>query len=249
MKKRTPFSARRIPLLAILAVCAALGSVIAMRYASNRVTRELLQITTPRQSAIITTQAQNSATNVPDPRLESEPAAEIEPEPTTAKPTTAPSTTKASSQTTAASTQKQAAALQNDSFILPVKETKVLKTYSPAALLFSETMGDWRTHDGVDFAAEAGSDVLSVGNGVVTKVVSDSRWGYIVEADYGTFTARYCGVTQDSAVKIDQTLHTGDVIGVLAVPPVESAEQSHLHFETLRDGVLADPLQALGKIR
>lgn len=105
----------------------------------------------------------------------------------------------------------------------------------------NKTMGDWRTHLGTDFKAEKGADVLSVGNGTVQKVISDTKLGYTIEIDHGTFTARYCGLAQDSAAKIGQSVEKGSVIGKLEGVPVESEEEPHLHLEIIKDSVKIDP--------
>ncbi|MBQ2889674.1 MAG: peptidoglycan DD-metalloendopeptidase family protein, partial [Clostridia bacterium] len=56
----------------------------------------------------------------------------------------------------------------------------VLKGYSETAV-YSETMGDWRAHTGIDYAAEKGSEVQSVWDGTVTRVYKDKLWGSCVE--------------------------------------------------------------------
>ncbi len=108
-------------------------------------------------------------------------------------------------------------------------------------------MGDWRIHAAIDFLGEKGSDVVSVGDGRVTKVIADPSRGYCIEVDHGEFTARYCGIEQGTAVGIDDEVKKGDLIGKLGDIPCESAQESHLHFETITDGVSIDPIKALGK--
>ena len=46
----------------------------------------------------------------------------------------------------------------------PVKG-QVLRSFSVETLAYDATMGDWRTHSGVDIAAEAGLKVLAAGDG------------------------------------------------------------------------------------
>ena len=53
----------------------------------------------------------------------------------------------------------------------PVKG-QVLRTFTAEALAYDPTMGDWRTHCGVDIAAEAGLKVLAAGEGQVEEVYS-----------------------------------------------------------------------------
>lgn len=129
-------------------------------------------------------------------------------------------------------------------YILPC-EGEIIRPYSPEIPIYCETMGDWRTHSGVDFAVKESEEVLSVGDGKVSKVIVDSAYGYTVEVDYGDFTARYCGLKQGECVGINQILNKGDFVGKVADVPVENKQGVHLHFEIVRDGDYADPIKTL----
>ena len=228
---------KRMYLVAVLAVVAVLGSALAVRHMTNKLTRGLTQFAT-RPTV---TDARQDVRDKPDPR-----ETELFTVTTTAAPTTTqPATTKPA--TTAPTTVPAAAKPQSRTYRLPLDDTKAVKEYSPTVPVKNETMGDWRVHGGVDFAAKEGDKVYAVGDGVVKKVTSDENWGYVIEVDHGAFTARYCAVQQDGAVPIGKTLHKGDVIGVVAVSPAEQADGCHLHFECLRSGALIDPLDALGE--
>ena len=122
---------------------------------------------------------------------------------------------------------------------------KIIREYSPEIPVYCETMEDWRTHSGVDFAVKEDEEVLSVGKGKVSRVLVDSVYGYTVEVDYGDFVARYCGLEQGTCVGIDQLLNKGDSIGKVATVPCESKSDKHLHFEIIRNGDYADPIKTL----
>ncbi len=229
---------KRLCLLLALAVAAVLGSALTVRHMTNRLTRGLTQFAT-RPTV---TEARQDVRDAPDPR-ETE---RFTMPPTTAAPTTTKPTTTAPAATAAPTAAAAAAKPQSATFRLPLNGTTLAKDYSPTVPVKNETMGDWRIHGGVDFAAKEGDRVFAVGDGVVTKVTSDESWGYVIEADHGAFTARYCAVQQDGAAPIGKTLHKGDVIGVVAVPPAEQADGCHLHFEVLRAGAPCDPMEALG---
>ena len=248
---RKEVKAKRYSIVAIVALCAVFSSMLVMRHAAKRMTNEILQITSPTTTSAA--QAENEVRDVPDPRMslpgdETQPTlpTEAEPEKTTTRTVAQPTTQAAPPSTTEAPVTEAAVHVKNDHFVLPIENAQIVKQYSPDVLLFSETMRDWRTHSGVDFAADAGSEVRSVGNGTVCKVVSDPQRGYTIEIDYGTFTGRYCALSQDGAVGIETEVHTGDVIGTLADMPLESADAPHLHFEALQNGEPVDPMQALG---
>lgn len=134
--------------------------------------------------------------------------------------------------------------ISNDSYVLPLTE-KIQKGFSPDSPVYDETMGDWRVHTGIDFSAEKGSEVKSVGNGKVTKVMSDASWGYVVEIDHGDFTARYCGLTQGTTVKNGETVEKGDTVGKLGEIPCENEQEDHLHFEVVKNEKKVDPISAM----
>lgn len=132
----------------------------------------------------------------------------------------------------------------NQSFMMP-HDGKIIKNFSPEIPLYCETMNDWRTHSGIDIAVKEGDEVLSVGNGKVTKVLTDSSFGYTVEVDYGSFIARYCGMKQGNCVGINDILSKGDSIGVIDTVPCESKSEPHLHFEVLVEGKIENPLKVI----
>lgn len=243
MKQAGPLPLKkRFYVLLALAVVAVLGSALTVRHMTNKLTRGLTQFAT-RQTV---TEARQIVQDAPDPRD----TEQFTMPPLTTKPTSAAPTTTKPETTTAAATEPTsvaaAAAPQRETFRLPLNGTKAVKDYSPTVPVKNATMGDWRVHGGIDFAAKEGDKVYAVGDGTVKKVTSDEAWGYVIEVDHGAFLARYCAVQQDGAVPIGKTLRKGDVIGVVAVPPAEQADGCHLHFEVLRAGALCDPMELLG---
>lgn len=190
-----------------------------------------------------TEQAKAEKKDEKDPRI-TETTAESQ---TTVKPTTAaPSTTKAPNESTtlAPTTEKPTKAdYGNTTYILPC-EDEILKDYSPTPA-YDETMDDWRVHKAIDFTCERGTPVYSVGNGLVTKVYSDTSYGYCIEIDYGDFTGRYCGLEQGTTVKLDTVMKKGDTVGKTGDLPCESGQEPHFHFEVLKDGKNVDPIEEI----
>lgn len=125
----------------------------------------------------------------------------------------------------------------------------ILKDYSAGTMVKSKTMNDWRTHNGVDFTGEQGSEIRAVCGGVVREITADASWGNIIVIEHENgCTARYCGI-ENASVKEGEMVARDDVIGTLGVIPCESADASHLHFEVLRNGKFADPVEALSMQR
>ena len=117
---------------------------------------------------------------------------------------------------------------------------ELLGKYSGDELVYNATLGDWRTHNGVDAAAAAGDEVPAVKGGRVSVVEDDALWGGVVEiVDANGCTWRYCGVTPSCVVGGDAA--AGDVIGVVAAIPAEADLASHVHLECLKDGAWMKP--------
>lgn len=122
---------------------------------------------------------------------------------------------------------------------------KIKKDFSLTTPQYNSTMGDWRVHSGIDIEAQEGEKVLSVSEGVVSKVYVDRNWGYVIEVDHGDFLARYCSISQDDAVGIGDKVKKGSVIGTVYDIPCESEDGIHLHFETEKDGKLVNPVDII----
>ncbi len=148
-------------------------------------------------------------------------------------------TTTATSTTTTTTTTAVA-----DLFILPFGNA-VQKAYSDGQPAYSLTMGDWRTHDGTDFAGELGQKVKALADGKVTAVTESPMWGTVITVDHGMeVISRYYGVKP--AVKAGDSVKVGDQLGTLIEIPCESADAPHLHLEMSIDGKTVDPVAAIG---
>lgn len=126
---------------------------------------------------------------------------------------------------------------------IPPIAGELMQPYSAGELVKSPTTGIWATHNGADYAAEIGSEVLAVLDGTVTEIVRDPLWGVCVtllHAD-GTQT-RYCGLNENLEVMAGQVLERGTVLGTLGdTNETEGALAAHLHFEVLCNDKYADP--------
>lgn len=110
-------------------------------------------------------------------------------------------------------------------------------------LTYSQTLDEWMTHSGIDIAAERGTGVKAAADGTVSEIKTDPRFGVTVILDHadGTRTV-YANLAGDEMVTVNQKVLTGEIIGSVGNTAVfESAEQSHLHFEVLKDNVPVNP--------
>ena len=123
----------------------------------------------------------------------------------------------------------------------------MLRGFSVETLAYDQTMGDWRTHSGVDIAAEEGLKVLAPGKGEVTQVYDDPMMGSTVVISHPDGHSSLCANLADIQVAVGDQVDTGAVIGVVGGGAMaESAMPSHLHLEmTAEDGGPVDPLTVL----
>lgn len=120
---------------------------------------------------------------------------------------------------------------------------EVLNEYSWGELT-KAAGGVWRTHDGVDIAAEVGENVKSMTSGTVTSIYSDPLWGNCVVIDHGeTVIGCYYGLSPDISVNIGDKVSAGQVIGTVGnTADIESDLDSHIHFALKFEGTWIDPV-------
>ena len=95
---------------------------------------------------------------------------------------------------------------------------------------FGASSGLWSsTHTGLDFAADEGAEIRSIGPGVVTETASDGAFGNktVVRLDDGT-VLWYCHQSE-FAVEHGQRLAPGDLVGY--VGSTGNVTGPHLHLE------------------
>lgn len=116
-------------------------------------------------------------------------------------------------------------------------------SYSMDALAYNDTMRDWRTHDGVDIAAEDGTQVVAARDGSVTAVYDDDALGRVVTISHdGGYVTTYASLNEDTLVSVGDTVKAGDAIGTVGnTAKLELSEGAHLHFAVSCNGSPIDP--------
>ena len=117
-------------------------------------------------------------------------------------------------------------------YYFPV-EGEVIKNYSMDALVYCETMKDYRVHSGIDIASTVGAEVIAFTDGVVSAVSDDYFNGTTVVITHEQGVVSYY-------MNLDPTV---GYVGTTA--RAEALDPSHLHFEIRVNGSNIDPLPEL----
>ena len=128
----------------------------------------------------------------------------------------------------------------------PVKG-EILRDFSAETLSLDPTLGDWRTHGGVDIASTLGVEVVALCPGTVSEVYDDGLMGTTVVIDHGNgLSAAYCNLAGQPTVESGDTVETGTIIGTVGDTAIaESGMPAHLHLEVSLNGMLVDPTEYL----
>lgn len=127
------------------------------------------------------------------------------------------------------------------SFVKPVSG-EVSQVFSGDELVYSKTLNDWRTHNGVDIACASDATVKSAVAGKVVNMYEDGLWGQVVEVESGELLWRYTGVDKTTlSVNVGDAVSAGQKLGKIGETTVEIGEGPHLHLEVLKGGNYVDP--------
>ena len=137
-------------------------------------------------------------------------------------------------------------------------EKKPLKTMSPVsgdsisgysmeALSYNQTTRDWRVHNGVDLAAEAGAEVKAAADGEVYTVYEDDAMGTTVVIRHADgYTTKYASLAENLTVQPGDTVTMAQVIGhAPASAIVEITLGAHVHFGVTCNDEPVDPAEFL----
>ncbi len=184
-------------------------------------------------------------TNQPDTNLEQSPTvgADVQVQQDVQAVATQPT---AGTDATSPSADTKPAAPKDLKTVAPVSGETV-GSYAVDCLAYNQTTRDWRTHDGVDIAAAAGTPVCAAADGEVYSVYEDEMMGttvVLVHAD--GYATRYASLAAEVPVKAGDSVSAGDVIGCVGASALlESAIGDHVHFSVSCNDESVDPAEFL----
>lgn len=132
-------------------------------------------------------------------------------------------------------------------FMLPVSG-EIINEYSDGELVKSVTLNDWRTHDGIDIAAPAGTEVKAAGDGTVMQVYNDAMWGKCIQIEHTNgLVSYYYSLDENVAVSQGDAVTIGQTIGTVSdTASCEVGLDSHLHFAVKERSEWINPIKLVG---
>jgi murein DD-endopeptidase MepM/ murein hydrolase activator NlpD len=103
--------------------------------------------------------------------------------------------------------------------------------------------GSLRLHKGMDFAGPIGTEIYSVGGGVVSFVGEKSGYGTAVEIDHGDGLISRYGHLSATKAKEGEVIKKGDIVAWMG--NTGRSTGPHLHLEVLKNGEPVNPREYL----
>lgn len=127
-------------------------------------------------------------------------------------------------------------------FEVPIKG-QIIREFATDSLVYSNTLKEWITHNGVDIQADKTSVVSAAADGTVYAIKNDPRYGLtvIINHDDGYQTIYSNLLTAEFVVQGEEVTQ-GQSIGTVGNSAAfEISDDYHLHFELLQNNEYLDP--------
>ena len=127
-------------------------------------------------------------------------------------------------------------------FSMPV-EGDVIKEYAKDKLVYSDTLKEWVTHAGIDIKADKTTIVKASEEGKIKSIKNDPRYGLTVVIEHNNgYSTVYSNLLTAEFVTAGENVKKWQTIGTVGnTATFEISDESHLHFEILKDNVQIDP--------
>ena len=145
-------------------------------------------------------------------------------------------------QNTTSEEQQKTQEVKELSFQRPV-EGEIVREFAQDNLVYSETLEEWVTHNGIDIKADKTTVVKAAEAGVVKSIKNDPRYGLTIVIEHDdVYQTVYSNLLTSEFVVEGETVEKGQAIGTVGNSAVfEIADEPHLHFEILKDSIAIDP--------
>lgn len=127
-------------------------------------------------------------------------------------------------------------------FIMPL-EGEIGLNYSTEKLIYSNTLEEWITHNGIDIIGEEAEPVKSIETGVIESVKMDPRYGNTIIIKHNEeYKSIYSNLSTTDLVYVGKKVEKGEIIsGVGKGFGFESKEEPHVHLTILKSGESVNP--------
>lgn len=126
--------------------------------------------------------------------------------------------------------------------LLPV-QGEIITELTGDKLEYSKTLDEWRSHNGIDIKAKAGTKVVAPLDGTIKEVFTDDLWGITIIIDHGDgLESKLSNLGTMEMVKSGISVKKGDYISTVGnTATIEMAMEEHIHFEASKEGKIIDP--------
>lgn len=109
---------------------------------------------------------------------------------------------------------------------------EIQKMYSTDKVIYSKTLSQWKTHDGLDISATSSTEVKAIEKGVVEEIYDDSFYGKTIVIEHiSGYRSQYSNLDSDVYVSLGESVIKGQKIAKVGNTAVgEYLDSSHLHF-------------------
>lgn len=131
---------------------------------------------------------------------------------------------------------------KNPTFQKPITG-EIVKEFAKDKLVYSNTLGEWITHMGIDIKADKTTVVKASAEGTIKSIKNDPRYGLTVVIEHANgFTSVYSNLLTAEFVIEGEKVKQGQTIGTVGTTATfEISDEAHLHFEIKKDGENLDP--------
>ena len=132
--------------------------------------------------------------------------------------------------------------LPDPKFVKPV-EGEIIKKFAKENLVYSNTLGEWTTHNGIDIKADKTTVIKAAEAGTVKYIKNDPRYGLTIVIEHNNgYKTIYSNLLSTEFVVENEKVQKGQAIGTVGTTSTfEILDDPHLHFEIMKNSEYLDP--------
>ena len=142
------------------------------------------------------------------------------------------------------------AIVKKETFFSKPCDGKIVESFSGDDLVYSQTLKEWVTHNGVDIGGKEGEIINSVCDGEITNIKYDYKYGNVIEMKSGEYLVKYACVKPIESLKIGDKVKMGQQIATISDDMgFELDNGTHLHLEIIKDNKQINPSDVILDIK